>query len=68
MEDEDEDEEMTGPVAETRKDFDSIMDEFLGGYTMTGQRPSTHRVRKGKYQTGLDQLDEIRRTLGNTKI
>ena len=59
---------MTGPVAETRKDFDSIMDEFLGGYMMTGARPSTHRMRRGKNQSGLDQLDEIRRTLGNTKI
>jgi protein LTV1 len=66
MDDEDEDDK--GIVPETRKDFDSIMDEFLDGYTMTGQRPSTHRIKRGKYQSGLDQLDEIRRTLGNTKI
>ncbi|KAI5818683.1 Low temperature viability protein [Pyronema omphalodes] len=64
----DEEDEKDGIVPETRKDFDSIMDEFLEGYTMTGQRPSTHRVKRGKNQSGLDQLDEIRRTLGNTKI
>ncbi|KAF8539247.1 Low temperature viability protein, partial [Trichophaea hybrida] len=64
----DEEDGLDGPVPETRKDFDTIMDEFLDGYTMTGQRPSTHRIKRGKYQSGLDQLDEIRRTLGKARI
>jgi len=64
----DEDDGPDGPVAETRHDFDKILDDFLGGYTVTGARPSTHRVRRGRYQSGLDQLDEIRRDLGNAKI
>lgn len=66
--DADDKERMTGPVPETRKDFDAIMDEFLGGYTMTGARPKTHRVRRGKYQSGLDQLDEIRRDLATARL
>ena len=55
-------------MPETRKDFDAIMDEFLNGYSMTGQRSKTHRVRRGKHQSGLDQLDEIRRDLGKARI
>ncbi|KAL7273774.1 Protein ltv1 [Rhizina undulata] len=51
-------------VPETRQDFNSIMDEFLGNYSMVGKG----RVRRGKYQTGLDQLDEIRRELGSARI
>ncbi|RKF54824.1 Protein LTV1 [Golovinomyces cichoracearum] len=43
-----------------REDFDDIMDEFLGGYSMSGKK----HVRKGKYQSGIEQLDEIRRGLG----
>ncbi|MCJ1388372.1 hypothetical protein MMC18_001219 [Xylographa bjoerkii] len=42
-----------------RKDFDGIMDEFLGGYSMSGKR----RVKKGGYKSGMEQLDEIRREL-----
>lgn len=47
-----------------RKDFDGIMDEFLGGYSMSGKR----RVKKGGYQNGMEQLDEIRRELGKPRI
>ena len=47
-----------------RKDFDGIMDEFLGGYSMSGKR----RVKKGGYQSGMEQLDEIRRELGKPRI
>lgn len=43
-----------------RSDFDSIMDEFLGGYSMSGK----NRVKRGGYQSGLEQLDEVRRELG----
>ncbi|KAL8942098.1 MAG: hypothetical protein Q9216_001864 [Gyalolechia sp. 2 TL-2023] len=43
-----------------RSDFDNIMDEFLGGYSMSGKK----RVKKGGYQSGLEQLDEVRRELG----
>ena len=47
-----------------RSDFDSILDEFLGDYAEVGH----HRVRKGRPQTGLEQLDEIRKTLGPARI
>ena len=46
------------------KDFDGIMDEFLSGYSISGKR----RVKKGGYQSGIDQLDEIRKELGPPRI
>jgi protein LTV1 len=46
-----------GPV---REDFDSILDDFLGGYSMSGKK----HVKKGKYQSGLEQLEELRKGLG----
>ncbi|CAK7563075.1 MAG: Protein ltv1 [Sporothrix epigloea] len=50
-----------GPL---RNDFDGIMDEFLGGYQMQGKRA----VKKGAKQTGLEQLDEIRKGLGPARL
>ncbi|CAK7210981.1 Protein ltv1 [Sporothrix bragantina] len=50
-----------GPL---RNDFDGIMDEFLGGYQMQGKRA----VKKGAKQTGLEQLEEIRRGLGPPRL
>ncbi|KAH8821604.1 low-temperature viability protein-like protein ltv1 [Xylogone sp. PMI_703] len=50
-----------GPL---RGDFDNIMDDFLGGYSMKGKK----HVRKGKYQSGLEQLDEIRNGLGPARV
>jgi protein LTV1 len=50
-----------GPV---RSDFDNILDDFLEGYSMHGKR----NVRKGKWKSGLEQLDEIRRELGPARI
>ncbi|CAK7224031.1 Protein ltv1 [Sporothrix curviconia] len=50
-----------GPL---RNDFDGIMDEFLGGYQMQGKR----KVKKGAKQTGLEQLEEIRRGLGPARL
>lgn len=47
-----------------RADFDGIMDEFLGGYSMSGRK----RVRKGGYQSGMEQLDEVRRGLGPARV
>ncbi|KAL8710979.1 MAG: hypothetical protein Q9220_004578 [cf. Caloplaca sp. 1 TL-2023] len=47
-----------------RSDFDSIMDDFLGGYSMSGKK----RVKKGGYQTGMAQLDEVRRELGPARL
>ena len=47
-----------------RSDFDGIMDDFLGGYSMAGKR----RVKKGRKQTGLEQLDEVRRELGPARV
>lgn len=45
---------------DVRGDFDSIMDDFLGNYSVT----KTNFVKKGKYQTGMEQLDEVRKGLG----
>lgn len=50
-----------GPV---RGDFDGIMDEFLGGYSMSGKK----HIKKGKYQSGMEQLDEIRKGLGAARV
>ncbi|KAL8861428.1 MAG: hypothetical protein Q9178_002301 [Gyalolechia marmorata] len=47
-----------------RNDFDSIMDEFLGSYSMSGKK----RVKKGGYQSGLEQLDEVRKELGPARL
>ncbi|KAL9014245.1 MAG: hypothetical protein Q9173_001087 [Seirophora scorigena] len=47
-----------------RSDFDSIMDDFLGGYSMSGKK----RVKKGRYQSGMEQLDEVRRELGGARF
>jgi len=47
-----------------RSDFDNIMDDFLGGYSMSGKR----RVKKGGHQTGMEQLDEIRKGLGPARL
>jgi protein LTV1 len=44
----------------TRKDFDGMMDEFLGEYSLFGKK----RVKKGKWKNGLEDFDEIRRELG----
>ncbi|KAL0943984.1 Protein LTV1 [Colletotrichum truncatum] len=52
---------VTGP---TRGDFDSIMDDFLGSYTKPGKRTN----KKNKAQTGLEQLDEIRKGLGPARL
>lgn len=53
---------VTGPV---RSDFDGIMDEFLGSY---GGKPGKRTSKKSKAQTGLEQLEEIRRELGPARI
>ena len=47
-----------------RSDFDSIMDDFLNGYSTSGRK----RIKKGKNQSGIEQLDEIRKDLGPAKI
>jgi len=51
-------------VPQLRSDFDSIMDDFLGSHSMAGKK----RVRKGKPQSGLEQLDEIRQGLGPARV
>ncbi|PMB68744.1 Protein LTV1 [Beauveria bassiana] len=53
---------VTGPI---RGDFDGIMDEFLGSY---GGKPGKRTSKKSKAQTGLEQLEEIRRELGPPRI
>lgn len=52
------------PPLTARSDFDSIMDDFLGGYSMNGKR----RVKKGGYQSGMEQLDELRQGLGPARV
>ena len=52
------------PSLVQRSDFDSIMDEFLGGYSMSGKK----RVKKGGYQSGMEQLDEVRKGLGPARV
>ncbi|KAL8805466.1 MAG: hypothetical protein Q9182_001921 [Xanthomendoza sp. 2 TL-2023] len=47
-----------------RADFDSMMDDFLGSYSMSGKK----RIKKGGYQNGLEQLDEVRRELGPARL
>jgi protein LTV1 len=47
-----------------RSDFDSIMDDFLGTHHVAGKR----RVKKGKHQTGLEQLEEVRQGLGPARV
>jgi protein LTV1 len=47
-----------------RSDFDSIMDDFLGSHSMAGKR----RVKRGGHQTGLEQLEEVRKGLGPARI
>ncbi len=50
-----------GPL---RSDFDSIMDDFLSGYSMSGKK----RLKKGGFQSGIEQLDEVRQGLGPARI
>ncbi|KAK3326301.1 Low temperature viability protein [Apodospora peruviana] len=50
-----------GPL---RADFDGMLDEFLDGYSMSGKK----RMKRMKYQNGLEQLDEIRKGLGPAKV
>lgn len=52
---------VTGPL---RGDFDSIMDDFLGSHSMSGRK----NVKKGKYQSGMEQLDEVRKGLGPARL
>ncbi|CAI6333240.1 unnamed protein product [Periconia digitata] len=49
-----------------RSDFDNIMDDFLGNHSMAGN--SKTRVRKGKPQSGIEQLDEVRKGLGPARF
>ncbi|KAH6686344.1 low temperature viability protein, partial [Plectosphaerella plurivora] len=52
---------VTGPQ---RADLDNILDDFLGNYTKPGKRTS----KKSRPQTGLEQLDEIRKGLGPARF
>ncbi|KAI1169608.1 Low temperature viability protein [Nemania sp. FL0916] len=52
---------VTGPL---RADFDSILDDFLGEYSMHGKKT----VKKGKWGNGVEQFDEFRRELGPARL
>lgn len=45
-----------------REDFDSIIDGFIAGHSRTGGRGRF--IKKSGYQSGLEQLDEVRKQLG----
>jgi protein LTV1 len=47
-----------------RSDFNSTMEEFLSSHAVVGKK----RVRKGRPQTGLEQLDDLRKELGPARI
>lgn len=47
-----------------RADFDSIMDDFLDTHHVKGKM----RVKKGRYQSGLEQLEEVRQGLGPARV
>ncbi|KAF2764275.1 Low temperature viability protein [Teratosphaeria nubilosa] len=49
-----------------RADFDGIMDEFLGSHSRVG-KVARHVKRSGP-QTGMEQLDEVRRGLGPARL
>lgn len=49
-----------------RQDFDGIMDDFLGSYSTTGK--SARRIKRGGPQSGMEQLDEIRKSLGPARL
>lgn len=42
------------------------MDDFLENYSVGGRH--ARRVKRGKKQTGLEQLDEVRRELGGSRV
>ena len=52
------------PALTARSDFDGMMDDFLGSYSMSGKK----RVKRGGYQTGMEQLDELRKGLGPARL
>jgi protein LTV1 len=49
-----------------RSDFDSIMDDFLGNHSVVGK--AGRHVRKGKVASGMEQLDEVRKGLGDARV
>ena len=52
------------PPLTTRSDFDNMMDDFLNDYSMNGKK----RFKKGGYQSGLEQLSELRKGLGPARV
>jgi len=53
------------PQFKENKQFDAIMDEFLGGYKILGKK----MVKKSANGvSGMSELDDIRRELGKARI
>jgi len=48
-----------------RSDFDSIMDDFLGGHKISGK--ASRKLQRFGPQTGMEQLDEVRSGLGKAR-
>ncbi|KAI9826916.1 MAG: hypothetical protein M1832_005855 [Thelocarpon impressellum] len=55
----------TGPKSYPAN-FDSMMDDFLGSYSVVGKKK--RRVVNLKPQSGMEQLDEIRKELGPARV
>ena len=49
-----------------RSDFGSIIDDFSNQYSKTGR--SGRKIKKGGNQTGMQQLDEVRKGLGPARL
>lgn len=56
----------TSEAPQLRGDFDNILDEFLGGHSTVGK--SGRRIKKMGYQSGLEQLEEVRKGLGPARV
>lgn len=53
------------PQFKENKQFDAIMDEFLGGYKILGKK----MVKKSANGvSGMSELDDVRRELGKARI
>ncbi len=57
---------MSSASQSMRSDFDGIIDEFLGTHTRVGKRGK--RVARVGPQTGMEQLDEVRKGLGPARF
>lgn len=55
-----------GAPQSQRADFESIMDDFLSGYSKSGKMG--RRGKRGRPGGGIEQLDEVRKGLGPARV